>query len=230
MTIGTINYKKLTTKAFNTVVDGTYRTPRTINIIGNMTVSTSVFKFGAGSGYTNSGNGNINITSSADFDYTSSTDFTYEGWFRFDSNAQLCFLIDQRTASGTLAPCVYYTNGTIYYYTGGSARITRTWSPNANTWYHIALVRYQGVTKLYVDGNDGGLSYTDSNNYVQGGNITIGADYNNTSRLAGYFDEIRVSAIARYTANFTSPTSEFKNDLPTLVLIHCNDTFYDYVR
>jgi RHS repeat-associated protein len=45
----------------------------------------------------------------------------------------------------------------------------------------------------------------------------------NAGLLQGYFDEIRVSSAARYTANFTPPTQQFATDGSTSVLWHFND-------
>jgi hypothetical protein len=42
--------------------------------------------------------------------------------------------------------------------------------------------------------------------------------------VRGFMDEIRVSNIARYTANYTPATEPFVNDAFTLLLIHCDDT------
>jgi len=107
-----------------------------------------------------------------------------------------------------------YINGSnqITYFTNGSDRITGA-APTLNTWQHIALVRYNGSTKLYVNGTQSGSTYVDTNVYINGAaRPIIGADGGNVANqnYAGYIDELRVTkGFARYTANFNVPTEAF---------------------
>lgn len=229
MTIGTISYTTIAKKSFFNTVVGSYRTPRTITQVGTISVSTSDKKFGAGSMYLNAV-GNARIATSTDFIWGANGAFTYEGWYKFKDIFATQFLFDQRTASGTAAPIVYYSSGNIYYYTAGAQKITGSWTPGTTNYYHIALSSDGTDTKLFVDGTQVGSTYSDTNTYVQGGDIAIGADYANTSRFSGWIDEFRVSNVRRYSANFTSSTIALMNDANTLCLIHADDTIRDYVN
>ena len=143
-------------------------------------------------------------------------DFTIECWIYLNSTSGTQSLFDQRpagTASNANYATLAYTSNSLNYYTGAGLVITGG-ALNAGQWYHVALCRSSGSTKLFVDGVQKGSTYTDSQTYVNGTNRPIiGADGNNpaTSFFNGYIDELRVSRVARYTANFTSPVIPFKN-------------------
>ena len=86
-------------------------------------------------------------------------------------------------------------------------------------------MRSAGVSKLYVNGRQEGVNYTDSGNYP-GSDINIAGRFlviGGTLRsIEGYVDEVRVSNTARYTTDFSPATGEFVNDDDTLLLLHMN--------
>ena len=94
-------------------------------------------------------------------------------------------------------------------------QIQNAWDPATNTWYHIAIVK-NGVNGylMFVNGSQIGSTATDTDpmaNYT--GDLIVG-DAPDAGPLHYYFngwiDEVRVSkGIARWTANFTPPTSEY---------------------
>ena len=86
----------------------------------------------------------------------------------------------------------------------GTTQYTHTGLPQINTWYHVALVRNSGTTKLYVDGTEY-LSASDTTNYTDTYFI-VGGWYNTDYLMNGYIDDFRISHKARYTSNFTAPT------------------------
>jgi hypothetical protein len=141
-------------------------------------------------------------------------DFTVEFWINFTAT------------TGTQAILYWYagvqdrggiswnlTAGSLTYYftpTVGNA-IDTAWSPVANTWYHIALVRASAVTKFYIDGVAKTPTYADTRDYstATGYQLIMGRDPGNTSvYFNGYLEDVRVTnGFARYTANFTPPTT-----------------------
>jgi hypothetical protein len=78
---------------------------------------------------------------------------------------------------------------------------------------------------MYINGNQSGATYTDTNNYAAGSCIIGGNDFTlGAAPILGNMDEIRFSNIARYTANYTPATQAFVNDQNTVLLIHCDGT------
>jgi hypothetical protein len=102
---------------------------------------------------------------------------------------------------------------TLKFATGGAYQITSGDALSANTWYHVALCKSGSSTKMFIDGTQTGSTYTDNNTYINSGRTQLGAEVSFGSGVAeffnGYIDEIRVSHMARYTANFSPPTAAF---------------------
>jgi hypothetical protein len=227
--IGTLSYHTLSNQSLVTMIAGTYRYPVTVTTYGT-TVLSATAKYGAASLFCNSV-GCVAVTSAAAYAFGGTGDYTYEGHFRFLSSSSTQFLFDQRpTASSYMTPVLYFGSGALNFYLNGGIRIAYTWTPNTTSFYHIALVRSSGVTKIYVDGTPVGASYTDANTYVQGGDINIGCTYTRAGSFwTGYIDNFRVSNMARYTTTFTPPSEAFKNDTSTLFLLPFDTNYNDYV-
>tara|TARA_S200000501_G_scaffold259907_1_gene243779 strand:+ start:31 stop:2814 length:2784 start_codon:yes stop_codon:yes gene_type:complete len=101
-------------------------------------------------------------------------------------------------------------------------------TPAMNAWYHIAVVRASGTTKMYVNGVEA-ESRSDTTNY-NFNNLVIGGYYSTSYTWNGYLSNFRiVKGTAVYTGNFSVPTSPFsagvtntkllvaKNSVPTAV-------------
>jgi hypothetical protein len=88
-----------------------------------------------------------------------------------------------------------------------------------DTWRHCAIVSYgNGSNMFYIDGtaflgDASGWTSTGANKQ-----ITFGGG--NSSNPAVWYDEIRISDVARYSSNFTPPTAAFVNDPNTIGLFH----------
>lgn len=93
------------------------------------------------------------------------------------------------------------------------------WTPQTNTWYHLAIVRAAGELLLFVNGVQLGLPITDSRTYFSGGTefFALGQEFTLTFQdpiantfMAARLDETRfTNGVGRYTATFTPPTAAF---------------------
>jgi len=183
---------------------------------GNVTggANSGTLKFGKTAVYFD-GTGDYLNTNSNDLLALGTGDFTVECWVnKSDTNHRGIFQIGS-DASGldtnyTVTLGFGWGNSTAWQiYAGGSATNGSTFSLSTDTWYHAAVVRSSGTTKLYIDGTEE-ISISDSQNYA-GTYMAIGGYYSTTYLHNGYIQDLRVTkGLARYTANFTPPTTEFE--------------------
>jgi hypothetical protein len=77
-----------------------------------------------------------------------------------------------------------------------------------NTWYNFAFVRLNNVIYSYIDGIQK-ASTACSRDWTQN-TFWVGATGGSSEPFLGYIDDLRFTrGIARYTSNFTAPTSAF---------------------
>lgn len=186
--------------------------------VGGQTTSTAQFKFGSAS-LLGAVNKTVTVPVSNDFIFTG--DFTFEYWAYLTaptSASQSPVWANYNSAGGGWSMGVDIsapnTNSPNFYYGPTAASVTWSATTVGNAWRHWAFVRSGTTLNLYIDGtavspaksvsgNVGDATYTIS---IGAGN-TAGSPY-----YLGYLDEIRVSNIARYVANFTPPTLPFCNN------------------
>ena len=119
-----------------------------------------------------------------------------------------------------------YLNGTALHFAVGNTSHINGGTLATGTWYHVAVARSGGTTRLFLDGTQIG-TYTDSNDYGSTTPVVVGSDYqaSPTEAFNGHVDEVRISkGAARFTAGFTPTTSEYSADLNTVLLLHANGT------
>jgi hypothetical protein len=132
-------------------------------------------------------------------------DFTIEGWMYLGATSSFT-LFDNRTGTTSLHPVIYSTGTNLAVYVAGANIITGS-ALVTNQWYHIALVKLSGSTKLYVNGVQSGSTYTDGNSYATSGTVGIGGGLSAGNLTTGYLSNVRVvKGVAIYTGNFTPPT------------------------
>jgi hypothetical protein len=138
--------------------------------------------------------------------------FTIEGWIYLVTATNSGTLFDNRTGATTVSSQIYVASNVVYYAVAGVNVITGG-SINVNTWYHIAVVKSSGSTKLYVNGAQSGSTYTDANNYVIGSPF-IGTGFGSSNPLNGYITNLRVfNGTAVYTTTFTPSTTSLSSSL-----------------
>ena len=172
------------------------------------TISTAQSKFGGSSAYVTN---NIEASSSDGFNMGTG-EFTYEGWFYLTSLSNSFSFFDQWAADASGNFQIWHStaaSGKIRWYYSGNSLITSTTTLSINQWYHIAFVRSSGVLKMYINGTADATTLSFSSQYGKTGSLWMGWQHtNSTGTPLYYIDDIRVTkGVARYTANFTPPTT-----------------------
>ena len=183
-----------------------------LETVGNAMVSTSIEKYGAGSMYFDGSADYLDSTGGI-VNALGSGSWTIEFWVYFNALTGTN-IIDYRSASvlsSTLA--INYSSGMQLYVNNTTTAIQGS-ALSTGTWYHIAVCKSGNSTKMFVNGTQVGSTYTDTNTYVAGANrprIGSGGDVAG-NYFNGYIDDLRITrGYARYTANFTPPTSQFQD-------------------
>ena len=199
------------------IIDAT--SDNVLETVGNAQISTVQSRFGGSSMFFNGTTGYLvpNYQASgftAPLQSFGTGDFTIEAWVysTVSPSASFAFLFDFRPpATNGVYPTLYFINTGTVYFTNNAAVITGS-VLSANTWTHIAVCRSGTSTRLFINGTQSGSTYTDTFNYgsyEQRPTIASSGFGAGTGLFTGYIDEFRITRFARYTANFTPPTSAF---------------------
>jgi hypothetical protein len=184
-------------------------------------------KFGASS-FSFSGNGssgNYLETAKLSSFMFGTNNFTIEFWFYPTSVTQANHLVGNfNTNEGgittnndwyiSLASTAYVNFYFAYNGTSFVSTFAGSHAVSVNTWYHYALVRNGSVFTGYLNGQqDGTLTSSaslDNGTSTQYFNVGCSGVNQTTAPFNGLMDDIRVTnGFARYTTNFTPPTSAF---------------------
>lgn len=136
-------------------------------------------------------------------------DFTIESWVYQTTNAAGYPTLFRPTA-GThwLLRTRAGDNKYEFDFGGGGGFITNS-TVILNAWTHLALVRSNGVIKLYINGVADTATLASTSPVGSGAPLRIGGNGIGES-FNGYLDEVRFTeGIARYTTNFTVPGAAF---------------------
>jgi len=194
-----------------------------LEALGNAQVSTAVKKYNAGSIYFD-GSGDY-LYSASNVNYAMGAgDFTIEFWYypitHTNTNPSV---IGNYNATWTTnkwalhAPHSYAANKYTFWVNnyGNTPILTSTSNVTDGAWVHLAITRSGSTWKLFINGTV--ESTTTSSVGLDGGNaasmdgLYIGANFysgDGGRYINAYIDDLRITkGYARYTANFTAPTS-----------------------
>jgi len=190
-----------------------------VSFSGTAQLSTGQSKFGGSSLLLDGNSDYLTISSSYWASAINSGDFTIECWVRYASLSGNQELMGNRGDSGgnssngwALRKKATSNNIILYWYEGGqfnylnNTQGSRT-ALSVDTWYHVAVTRSGNTWKLFLNGTaedtvtDSGTMVSSNENRLFIGNFD--GLYTN-----GYIDDLRITVgQARYTSNFTAPTT-----------------------
>jgi len=190
----------------NTFVDAS-SVPKTITANGGATQSATQSKFGGKSAAFGGSGDSLSIPSIA----LGTGDFVIECWLYLNSvGGSYTGIYDARPNSQGAQPTLILSGSSIAWFTNAGFRITGS-ALSTGQWYHVAVARASGGTRMYVDGTQVGSTYSDPTNYASSSAPFIGRLFDGYD-LNGYIDDFRVTvgSARGYTgATITVPTAAF---------------------
>jgi hypothetical protein len=144
--------------------------------------------------------------------------FTIEAWVNFSDLSSNRIIFDTYTSAATGGGYQLYwrsTGTSIAFYGNGTVIAQSTFTSHVTgTWYHISVTRDSvNSLRIFVDGTQyANTTYSTALNIASTAKIGVGMQIStSTNDLSGYIDDLRITTgYARYTSNFTPPTSAFK--------------------
>ena len=198
---------------------------RAITVTGNVNHSVTQAKFNDSSIYFDGTNDSLDIADSSDFDFGTGN-FTFEFWCYKTGSGKMAIFETRPNGGNDHGFNLEFNASDKFEWYDASISGTLPRDPSAislNTWTHYACVRNGTTFTMYKNGTSVGTPLTgDSSSQASDGTPTIGESSAGANDFQGYLDEIRLSSTARYTGNFTAPTSPFTSDSDTVLLIQSN--------
>jgi len=182
---------------------------------GTAQISTSQSKFGGGSiALLTPGSDQVNV-----FDFVGTVgnfgtgDFTIESWVYFNSTSTGGIVSKSNSPTNGWLLQASTTFAQFAVFTGAASGISSSYSGSINTWTHIAVTRSSGTLRLYINGTQiasGTFTGNVGTNALSYVSVGTSGPSSSQSPLNGYLDDLRITkGIARYTTNFTPPTTPF---------------------
>ena len=193
-----------------------------LTLYGNAKLSTTQSEFGDTS-LALDGNGDYAALTDTTVGNFGVGNFTIECWFRSDQFDSLRTLASKYTTEDGKRSwrLVFQSSAKLQLditADGGGSNIQNLETAatfNANTWYHLAVVRNGATISIYINGtaDNNTLNYGTAIAFASPTDVLIGSQGHDSGSpryyFDGYIDEFRISNLARYTNNFTAPTEPF---------------------
>ena len=199
-----------------------------VSFAGTAQLSTGQSKFGGSSLLLDGNSDYVSISDSYWNTAFDSGDFAVECWVRFnsavlDGSTSVELMASRGNGGGSSTNGwglrKYNDNFIAWYMRIGSSWVYLNYSQgtkttvSADTWYHVAVTRSGNTWKLFLNGtaedtitNSGSITSANGDRFVIG--ALAGGNFGGDLYMNGYIDDVRVTiGQARYTSNFTAPTS-----------------------
>lgn len=182
---------------------------------GGVTVSTTQSKFnGSSLNFSGTSTGYARAYFNSNVTNFGTGNFTVEAWIYPTSTPNAWYIMDGRTTGNGPFAFFFSNSGNNLSWVMSSGSVQSSgYAVSTNTWTHVAAVRNNGTTTIYANGVSK-LSFADTGSYPSSSYVTlgtIGSSPGTEDNFVGYMQELRISSIAQYTANFTPPTAPFVN-------------------
>jgi hypothetical protein len=185
-----------------------------LETVGNAQISTTQSKFG-GSSMLFDGTGDWLRTPTSPNLNMGTGDLTIEGWFYLTATVAVDYRMivsDATNGNNYVAIRSGGTGGQLEVNVNGTSfRLNLNNSVTINTWFHLAVTRYNGTWYGFVNGASLGSNASAAAFNLGNGGMFVGRFGGGTAyEWPGYMDDLRITkGIARYTSNFTPPTAAF---------------------
>jgi len=198
---------------------------------GNAQIDTAQYKFG-GSSAKFDGAGDY-IKAYEAYGWGSSQDFTWECWFRQDTNTNtypVLFCNYEAFGANDWGLFVDRANDNklslwVRNINTSAAILESTTNIADDTWYHVAITRSGSNWTMWVNGSSEDTTTSSATIDVDTRKLYIGmAPSTSSSAFNGWIDEFRMSTTARYSSTFTPQTAPHVNDEDTFILLHMDGT------
>lgn len=184
-------------------------------------INTSNYKFGTGGAYFH--NGLLIFPDKSWFsELLASGNYTIDFWLKRSFNwspsgldNEECFSDDYtRDTQGYMINFQVESSGTNFIMYGNYEKWMIYNFKNyfkQGDWNHIAVTSENNYHRFFINGNmiDSKQNYSP---YLRTHNLCIGGRQGEGQATEGYYDEFRISNVARWTSNFTPPTEQYKVD------------------
>ena len=188
-----------------------------LETVADAKISTAQSKWGGSSMYFDGTGDYLYLPSNQNL-VLGTADFTLECWIYATSTPSDMGIFESRT-NGTATTADGFTltafSGSVIRIFSNGALISSSGTSYVNTWCHVAVTRLSGTFNLYINGvsqgtNTTARTFSNADAIIGGGRYGTGAGV--TTYFPGYIEDFRITkGYARYTGNFTPPTSQFQD-------------------